>query len=351
MASKTWIRGTTSFLLTRRAVYSRHPLSYYYSLSDHFQWSASRIPPTTATAMSTTNSSSIRAMSIISFPRLESATGRARKRRRRIEQVNRVKMMNENNDDPHIENETERTNSTTTTTSRRKSTTRKIPQNGKEEEEDVVFIVVPPYPKGQPWRILWPTDVDEEHGSTSSSVKKEKRRIFPTWSELRQGWTKYMETWEDGLRGEPSAEKLKERQEAKERALQMTKKDSDHKDEKSIGDKDDLLTISTDTIQENAYRNVRDMKETAEEMLDQAKTSKDDLQRMASDSMKLATECLKEFMSGYRQGRDQEIDKMLNEYFQDPTTTTTTTNTNNDTPTEKGKESRRRRKKKRANLR
>jgi hypothetical protein len=33
--------------------------------------------------------------------------------------------------------------------------------------------------------------------------------------------------------------------------------------------------------------------------------------------MKLATDCLREFMAGYRQGRDQEVEKMMNEYFQE----------------------------------
>jgi hypothetical protein len=74
---------------------------------------------------------------------------------------------------------------------------------------------------------------------------------------------------------------------------------------------DDVLDVQK--IQSNVTRNLKD----AKEMLEHARDSKEDLQKMAGDSMKLATECLKEFMTGYRQGRDQEIDKMLNEYFQD----------------------------------
>lgn len=33
--------------------------------------------------------------------------------------------------------------------------------------------------------------------------------------------------------------------------------------------------------------------------------------------MQTGTECIREFMAGYRQGRDQEVDKMLNEYFKE----------------------------------
>ena len=54
---------------------------------------------------------------------------------------------------------------------------------------------------------------------------------------------------------------------------------------------------------------------------------------MISESMRLATDCLKEFMAGYRKGRDEEVDKMLHKYFQelnweeDPVTDDTGNNT------------------------
>ena len=37
----------------------------------------------------------------------------------------------------------------------------------------------------------------------------------------------------------------------------------------------------------------------------------------ARRQLTLATQCTKEFMSGYREGRDLEVDRMLHEYFQD----------------------------------
>ncbi len=59
-----------------------------------------------------------------------------------------------------------------------------------------------------------------------------------------------------------------------------------------------------------------------ETVIEQAKEqtgirNQEDLKAFASDTMRLATECLKEFMAGYREGRDNEIDKMLHEYFQE----------------------------------
>ena len=43
----------------------------------------------------------------------------------------------------------------------------------------------------------------------------------------------------------------------------------------------------------------------------------DDLKRWAAEQMQLATTCLNEFMAGYRQGRDEEVEKMMTEYFQE----------------------------------
>jgi hypothetical protein len=40
------------------------------------------------------------------------------------------------------------------------------------------------------------------------------------------------------------------------------------------------------------------------------------LREWAARQLQLATECVNEFMVGYRQGRDDEIDKMMNLYFQ-----------------------------------
>jgi hypothetical protein len=158
---------------------------------------------------------------------------------------------------------------------------------------------MPPYPQGQPWRVLWPIPHEESPKTVGDETKT---RYLPKWSELKDGWKKYLETWEDGLRGEPSPEKVRERQ-----AEQSLKETGQVKSTAM----DDVLDVQK--IQSNVTRNLKD----AKEMLEHARDSKEDLQKMAGDSMKLATECLKEFMTGYRQGRDQEIDKMLNEYFQD----------------------------------
>jgi hypothetical protein len=41
-----------------------------------------------------------------------------------------------------------------------------------------------------------------------------------------------------------------------------------------------------------------------------------DLKRWAGEQLQLATECTKQFIEGYREGRDQEVEKMMHTYFQ-----------------------------------
>ena len=151
-----------------------------------------------------------------------------------------------------------------------------------------------------------------------------------------------METWEDGLRGVPSPEKLERlrREEALKEAMQ---------EGEATNLAQDSNTSRIDAIQESATANLKVARESAQELLDSAKEttgirSQEDIRQVAADMLKLATVCLQEFMSGYRTGRDQEIDKMLHEYFQEGSGDENSEDGEDITPT-------RRRKPKRANLR
>ena len=72
----------------------------------------------------------------------------------------------------------------------------------------------------------------------------------------------------------------------------------------------------------------------------------EDIKKVAEDILQLVTDCLKEFMAGYRKGRDDEIDKMLNEYFKEEEEKNDDKSTTNHDKNKK----RRRRKPKRAEL-
>lgn len=125
-----------------------------------------------------------------------------------------------------------------------------------------------------------------------------------------------METWEDGIQGIPSPEKVKEREAAARRAEEEERKKAAAEGKASSDG------IDFDQVEDNVQKNAQFVRENAQELLQHTQDrtgirSTEDLKELAAEWMKLATECLKEFMAGYRKGRDDEIDKMLHEYFQD----------------------------------
>jgi hypothetical protein len=72
----------------------------------------------------------------------------------------------------------------------------------------------------------------------------------------------------------------------------------------------------------NVKRNAEFVKEESIKLREQVREqtgihTTEDLRRFAGEMMKLASECVKEFMTGYRKGRDDETEKMLTQYFQD----------------------------------
>ncbi len=163
---------------------------------------------------------------------------------------------------------------------------------------------LPPYPKGKPWRVLWP----RPHGVPDSPEPSllERLKGMPTAEQVRKGWVMYKKTWEDGITG-----------------ISTKPKESPYN---SIAEVADSLSPSTEQqlreIGDNAATNLQIVRKDAQDLLEKTKQTtgirtQDDLKALASEAMKIATECIREFMAGYRSGRDSEIDKMLHEYFQD----------------------------------
>ena len=118
----------------------------------------------------------------------------------------------------------------------------------------------------------------------------------PNHNDFRRAWEEYRKTWANGLRGE----------EKENEVMSQGKDPKDHFND----------------AKENLARNSNIVREDAQQLAEQLsrKTgirNKDDLRNMATEIMKLATDCLKEFMSGYRNARDEEVEKMMNEYFQE----------------------------------
>ena len=174
------------------------------------------------------------------------------------------------------------------------------------------------YPKGRPWRVLWPRPHGEPLDLSSSSSKRKK---IPRIKDFRRAWKVYKETWEDGLSGIPS-EKTNIKNTGGPSMSMSNSLSSLLSSSSSSSLTSPTPTEELQNIGDNAAKNLRSVRQDAQELLEQAKENtgirnQEDMKELASEMMTIATECIKEFMAGYRKGRDTEIDKMLHEYFQD----------------------------------
>jgi hypothetical protein len=179
------------------------------------------------------------------------------------------------------------------------------------------------YPKGKPWRVLWPRPHGEPKSPNLSflSSLSDFRKQIPSIQQLRRAWSKYRETWEDGITGIPSKHK-----------------ESDVEGRSTVGSVLSSPTITQQQLEDigdNAANNLKIVRKDAQDLLEQAKDTtgirtQDDLKALASEAMIIATECIREFMGGYRKGRDSEIDKMLHQYFQEEEEETNNNNNGDD---------------------
>ena len=92
-------------------------------------------------------------------------------------------------------------------------------------------------------------------------------------------------------------------------------------DEAAAAASDAMRQVGRD-VRERAKKNARLVKEEAESLRTQVRDatgihSKEDLRKWVGEMMQLFSDCVKEFMAGYRKGRDDEVEKMLTEYFQE----------------------------------
>lgn len=81
-------------------------------------------------------------------------------------------------------------------------------------------------------------------------------------------------------------------------------------------------TDAANQIAGNVQKNISTIQQEAPKLVEMGQkvtgiSSREELRAWVSDQLKLGTACLTEFMKGYRSGRDDEVDKMLHEYFKD----------------------------------
>ena len=140
-------------------------------------------------------------------------------------------------------------------------------------------------------------------------------RTFGGWKRVFVGtWTMYRDTWP----------KKKDKDILEDSTNKKGKEDGSGYSIDSIdvsGFQEQRDQIRKQTV-DNLGQNLNTLHQEGSNFIESAKEqtgirNKEDLRKWASDQMKLATECLTEFMAGYRAGRDEEIDNMLHKYFKE----------------------------------
>jgi hypothetical protein len=147
-----------------------------------------------------------------------------------------------------------------------------------------------------------PPEIEE-----AEQLKRE--RGYPWREALPLAWAEYKSTWDGFFTSNQKKEYEKE------------EKEEEYDDKESFLNEENIKQTQKD-MHKNIKRNVKVLKKEGSNALETVKDitgiqNKNDLTRFAMEQLKLTNECLAEFMAGYRKSRDEEVDKMMNEYFKD----------------------------------
>ena len=149
-------------------------------------------------------------------------------------------------------------------------------------------------------------------------IESQRKINYPkTWSGwktvMKRTWDTYLWTFEGFLLAE------KKRDADGNIIPDDTKEESDDdkEEDKTLQDK---ATDAAEQISQNVQKNISTIKEEAPKLVQMGQqltgiSTREELREWVSEQLKLGTTCLSEFMKGYKKGRDQEIDRMLHEYF------------------------------------
>lgn len=132
---------------------------------------------------------------------------------------------------------------------------------------------------------------------------------------IRRAWNTYLFLWE----GSFLSEKIRDKD---GNIIGVKKVDEDEEEDDMKETMKEKATDTATQIAQNVQKNVATIQHEAPKLLVSAQkltgiSTKEELKQWATEQLKLGTECLSMFMKGYRQGRDDEVDKMLHEYFND----------------------------------
>jgi hypothetical protein len=167
--------------------------------------------------------------------------------------------------------------------------------------------------------ILFPNPFKGQE--TPPSERTNWPKSWTQWKTANQrAWSLYASTWDGFWTSKGFLVQTKE-----EQAEALRQQEFEGKEEQStiqsVRNKE-FRKQSMQQLQSNVQKNtefLRDESAQAREQFQNATgiRSTDDLKRIMGDMLKIFTECVREFMNGYRQGRDDETEKVLTQYFQE----------------------------------
>jgi hypothetical protein len=146
---------------------------------------------------------------------------------------------------------------------------------------------------------IFPHTLPDPEGQSNNKLSQYPK-TYAGWKRVFVcAWKSYRSTWEGFVSGSST---------------------NDKKGEKS--ELEAVIDEERDNVSSNIEKNVKYVEKEAPKFFEFVQKesriyTKEDLKRWAGDQLKLATLCLNEFMAGYRSRRDEEMDKMLNEYFKE----------------------------------
>lgn len=189
---------------------------------------------------------------------------------------------------------------------------------GEEEEEEK---------EEEPSDSIYKILTGRPQADPSDYVEERRQYAFPETMEgwkilFRDVWTTYYNTFQGWETEEERIERERQERLAKGVPIDDENEDDETETVYEIEYDEDALRRTQKEITDNFGRNLNIAHSTGHDLLEHAKAktgikTKEDLKMWAGEQMKLATACLSEFMGGYREGRDEEVDRMLHEYFKD----------------------------------
>ncbi len=168
--------------------------------------------------------------------------------------------------------------------------------------------------------ILFGRPLDQTHREEYyRQYRRENGLKYPKtlegWKTLfREAWKDYLWTFEGFL--------IKDSGERDEYGNIIENVKIAGKDKNVAGTLKEKASDVASEVASNVRKNVATIREESPKLLKMGQditgiTSKEELKNWVGEQLKLATECVGEFMKGYRLGRDEEVDKMLHQYFQE----------------------------------